>query len=96
MNSENVQLREARVAQALFSRVPVEVMVSVGKAKPTVGELMQLTPDAVLQLDKKISDPVELYIGNRLIARGQLEELDGDRSGQLAVRLVEVIEAPGE
>ena len=37
-----------------------------------------------------VDDPVELYVGDRLIARGQLEELDGDQAGQLAVRLTEV------
>jgi flagellar motor switch protein FliN len=33
---------------------------------------------------------VELYVGDKLIARGQLEELEGDKAGQMAVRLTEV------
>ena len=33
---------------------------------------------------------MELYIADRLIARGELQELDGDQAGQLAVRLTEV------
>ena len=33
---------------------------------------------------------MELYVGDRLIARGELEELEGDQSGLLAVRLTEV------
>ena len=46
--------------------------------------------DAVLPLDRRVDDPVELYVGDRLIARGELQELDGEQAGQLAVRLIEV------
>lgn len=78
-----------------FTRVPIEVRVSVGRARPTVRELLNLKRDAVLHLDRSVSDPVELYVGERLIARGELEELDGDMAGQLAVRLTEVAEDQG-
>jgi flagellar motor switch protein FliN/FliY len=44
----------------------------------------------VLPLDRRVDDPVELYVGDRLIARGELEEMEGDQAGQLAVRLTEV------
>ncbi|WP_371168273.1 FliM/FliN family flagellar motor switch protein [Aliiroseovarius sp. 2305UL8-7] len=73
-----------------FVQVPIEVTVSVGRARPTVRELLQLSQDKVLPLDKRIEDPVELYVGDKLIARGQLEELEGDTQGQMAVRLTEI------
>lgn len=73
-----------------FTRVPIVIRVTVGHARPTVRDLLALAPDSVLALDKTIDDPVDLYVGDRLIARGQLEELDGDQAGQLAVRLTEV------
>ncbi len=73
-----------------FSTVPIEITVSVGKARPLIRDLLKLGKDAVLPLDKNVDDPVELYVGDRLIARGQLEELEGDQKGQLAVRLTEV------
>lgn len=73
-----------------FTRVPIEVRVSVGRAHPTVRELLKLGRDSVLQLDKRVDDPVELFVGDKLIARGLLEELDGEQAGQLAVRLTEV------
>lgn len=75
-----------------FSSVPIEITVSVGKARPLIRDLLQMSTDTVLPLDKRINDPVELFVGDRLIARGQLEELDGDQPGQLAVRLTEVID----
>jgi flagellar motor switch protein FliN/FliY len=52
---------------------------------------LDLGENAVLPLDKRIDDPVDLLVGGRLIARGQLEQLEGSDSGQLAVRLTEVI-----
>ena len=72
-----------------FLGVPIEVTISVGKARPLVSELVELRRDSVLTLDSSINDPVELYIGDRLIARGELQEI-GDDSGRLAVRLTEV------
>ena len=78
-----------------FARVPVEVTVSVGRAYPTVAELLELAPDAVMTLDQAASDPVELYAGDRLIARGTLEEAAGEGGGRLAVRLTEIADLNG-
>jgi flagellar motor switch protein FliN/FliY len=73
-----------------FNQVPIEIVISVGRARPLIRDLLKMRPDSVLQLDKRIEDPVELYVGDRLIARGELEELEGEAAGQLAVRLTEV------
>jgi flagellar motor switch protein FliN len=78
-----------------FSQVPIEVTISVGRARPLVRDLLRLSKDAVLQLDRRVDDPVELYVGDRLIARGELTELEGDQAGQLAVRLTEVANLRG-
>ncbi len=73
-----------------FSQVPIEVTISVGKARPLVKDLLQLKNDSVLPLDSMVDDPVELYVGEKLIARGMLQEKEGDPDGALAVRLTEV------
>jgi flagellar motor switch protein FliN/FliY len=75
-----------------FTSVPIEVTVCVGKARPLIRELVSLGENAVLTLDKTVEDPVELYVGDRLIARGFLEEKEGENSGQLLVRLTEVVD----
>lgn len=75
-----------------FTQVPIEISVSVGKARPQVRELLRLKRDAILPLDRKVDDPVELYVGDKLIARGELTEMDGEHSGQLGVRLTEVVD----
>ena len=74
--------------------VPIEVTVSVGRARPLVRDLMSLTRDSVLPLDRRVDDLVELYVGERMIARGKLVELGGKDAGGLAVSLTEVAD-PG-
>lgn len=73
-----------------FTKVPIEITVSVGKAHPKIKELLSLENEAVLMLDKKVEDPVELYVGDKLIAYGELQEMEGDEAGQLAVRLTDI------
>lgn len=77
---------------SILSQVPIEISVSVGRARPLVRDLVKLRRDAVLPLDRRIDEPVELFIGDRLIARGQLEEMEGAQDGSLCVRLTEVID----
>ena len=84
-----------RQRSGAFLGVPIEVTISVGKARPLVSELVELRRDSVLTLDSTIDDPVELYIGDRLIARGELQEI-GDYSGRLGVRLTEVADFSNE
>lgn len=79
-------------ARGALGRVPIEIVISVGRSRPTIHELLHLQKDAVLPLDRRVNDPVELHVGDRLIARGVLEELDGAQAGTLGVRLTEVID----
>lgn len=70
----------------VLQNVSVDVRICVGTAKPTIKELMALDVDTVLPLTAAVDDPVELFIGERLIARGYLEESEQE-DGALAVRL---------
>lgn len=74
-----------------FAQVPIEVTVRVGRARPAVSDLLAMQDGTVLSLDRRIEDPVELFVGDRLIGRGVLEEVGGDEPGRLAVRLTEVV-----
>ncbi len=79
-----------------LASVPIEITISVGRARPLIRDLLQMGTNAVLPLDRRVDDPVELFVGDRLIARGELEELEGENKGQLAVRLTEVSDLKGE
>ena len=81
---------EGKYRRAIFS-VPVDVVVSVGQARPVIGELLALRRDMVLPLSSRVDDPVQLMVGDRVIARGELEELD-EEGGKLGVRLTEVVD----
>jgi len=81
----------AEPTENAFLGVPVEVTISVGKAKPMISELLALTQGAIIPLDSRIDDPVEVYIGEKLIARGELQEIEGVE-GKLGVRLTQVVE----
>lgn len=74
-----------------IASVPIEITISVGKARPHFRDLLTLEENAILPLESKVDDPVELYIGDQLIARGDLQEMDEGPPGQLAVRLTQVV-----
>lgn len=72
---------------AFVMDVPVEVTVEVGRRKMKIAEVLRLGPGSVLELDSAAGDPLNIYVNNRLIARGEAVVV-GDRYG---VRLVEVL-----
>ncbi|AXE66383.1 flagellar motor switch protein FliN [Hyphomonas sp. CACIAM 19H1] len=72
----------------MFS-VPVTVTVSIGQKRLSVQEILELQPDSVIALMSKVDDPVDLFIDDKLIAKGELVETD---EGQIAVKIVEIIE----
>lgn len=92
---DDLQTETRADAGTAFTSVPIEITVSVGRARPLVKELLQLAEGAVLTLDKKLEDPVELYVGEQLIGIGVLEVVEGDGQNQLAVRLTEVVGVQG-
>ena len=77
------------LAETRFGSIPIEITISIGMARPPIKDLLSLEEDAILPLDSALEDPVELYVGDKLIGRGQLEELD-EGSGKLGVRITEV------
>lgn len=91
MSDTENQLKEFGASK--FGDVPIEITISVGVSRPLIRDLLDMDENAVLPLDKGLDDPVELYVGDKLIALGQLEELDGEGSGRLGVRILEVLAA---
>lgn len=89
---DNMQTGSSPDQNTPFTSVPIEITVSVGRARPLVRELLQLAEGSVLPLDKRLEDPVELFVGERLIGIGVLEVVEGDGQSQLAVRLTEVVD----
>lgn len=84
---------QSELSEEVLRSVTVEVRVCVGTARPLISDLLTLAEDTVLSLDKAVDDPVELYVGERLIGRGFLEESEDAPGGQLSVRLSSVGDA---
>ncbi len=83
-------LRAAAAENPAILSLPVSITVSVGSARLTIDQLLSLGADTILTLDAAIDDPVDLLIGERVIARGALVESDGAQGG-IGVRIVSVV-----
>ncbi len=71
--------------------LPVTVQMVVGTARPTIAELLRLKAGSVLEMDKLISDPVDVCIDNRVIARGELVETDV-ATGEIGLKITEIVD----
>jgi len=85
------QENTARVAsdlEAVFD-VPVQVSAVLGRSKMDVGELLKLGPGTVLELDRRVGEAIDIYVNNRLVARGEVVLVED----KLGVTMTEIIKA---
>ena len=80
--------RVAADLEAVFD-VPVQVSAVLGRARMDVGDLLKLGPGAVLELDRKVGEAIDIYINNRLVARGEVVLVEE----KLGVTMTEIIKA---
>jgi flagellar motor switch protein FliN/FliY len=67
--------------------VPVRVSAVLGKTNLQVSKLLQLGPGAVLELDRKVGEAVDIFVNNRLVARGEVVLVDE----KLGITMTEII-----
>src|SRR5262245_22720091 len=80
--------RGAADLEAVFD-VPAQVSAVPGGARLAVGELVKLGPGAVLELDRKVGEAIDIYVNNRLVARGEVVLVED----KLGVTMTEIIKA---
>jgi flagellar motor switch protein FliN/FliY len=68
--------------------VGLNVQIVLGQTRMPISQLLKLSRGSVIELDKKIGEPVDIVINDRLVARGDLVKLDEDRIG---VSLIEIV-----
>jgi flagellar motor switch protein FliN/FliY len=73
-------------------QIPVSVKVVLGSASMPVSSVLKLGRGAVVPLDRKVGEPVDVVVNGRVIARGEVVVLDEDNS-RFGVSLTEVIGA---
>ena len=66
--------------------IPLEVRAELGKANRLTRDIMRLSVGSVIDLDKEAGEPVDIIINNKMIARGEVVEIDG----RYGVRITEI------
>jgi flagellar motor switch protein FliN/FliY len=74
-------------------QIPVSVKVVLGSATISIANLAKLGRGAVIALNKKVGEPVDVTVNGRLVARGEVVVLEDDNS-RFGVSLTEVIGLP--
>ncbi len=69
--------------------IPVQVTVVLGRTSMQVNQLLKLGRGAVIELDQKVGEPIDIFVNNRLVARGEVVVVE-DRIG---VTMTEIIKS---
>src|ERR1700742_2308666 len=81
--------RSGRDLEAVYD-IPVTVSAVLGKATMQVSQLLKLGRGAVVELDRKLGEAIDIYVNNRLVARGEVVMVDDTRLG---VTMTEIVKA---
>src|SRR6266700_3551694 len=87
-NEDEYASRVAADLEAVFD-VPVQVSAVLGRSKMDIGELLKLGPGTVLELDRRVGEAIDIYVNNRLVARGEVVLVED----KLGVTMTEIIKA---
>jgi len=67
--------------------VELDVRIEIGRVRMRIEDVMHLADGAVVELDRSVEDPVDIFVNDRLVARGEVVVLND----KFAVRLTEVV-----
>lgn len=85
--SETSEIKSPNDLEAIYD-VPVAISVVLGRASMPINQLLRLGRGAVVELDRKIGDPIDILVNNRLIARGEVVMVDETRLGVTMTEIV--------
>jgi len=88
MEADGQTSRVAGDLEAVFD-VPVQVSAVLGRARMEINELLKIGPGTVLELDRKVGEAIDIYVNNRLVARGEVVLVEE----KLGVTMTEIIKA---
>jgi len=84
-SSETVEARKKDI-DAIYD-IPVQISVVLGKSTMQVSQLLKLGRGAVIELDRKVGEAIDIYVNNRLVARGEVIVVE-DRLGVTMTEIV--------
>jgi len=73
----------------LIMDIPIDVQIILGSSRMQVAGLMNLNEGAIISLDRRIGEPVDLMVNGRLIGRGEITVMEDDET-RFGIRLIEV------
>jgi flagellar motor switch protein FliN/FliY len=73
----------------LIMDIPIDVQIILGSSRMQVSGLMNLNEGAIISLDRRIGEPVDLMVNGRLIGRGEITVMENDET-RFGIRLIEV------
>jgi flagellar motor switch protein FliN/FliY len=79
--------RSVRELEAVYD-IPVTVSAVLGKTTMQVSQLLKLGRGAVVELDRKLGEAIDIYVNNRLVARGEVVMVDDTRLGVTMTEIV--------
>lgn len=79
-NDDNVSL------EAVYD-IPVQISAVLGRTEMQVSQLLKLGRGAVVELDRKVGEPVDIFVNNRLVARGEVVIVED----KIGVTMTEII-----
>ena len=82
-----VEPRPTRNLDAVYD-IPVTVSAVLGNATMQVSQLLKLGRGAVVELDRKLGEAIDIYVNNRLVARGEVVMVDETRLGVTMTEIV--------
>ncbi len=85
---EESQNRTSTDLEAVFD-IPVQVSAVLGKSRMQVSSLLKLGRGAVIELDRKVGEAIDIYVNNRLVARGEVVVVE-DRLGVTMTEIVKM------
>jgi flagellar motor switch protein FliN/FliY len=85
--------RGARDLEAVYD-IPVTISAVLGRASMQVSQLLKLGRGAVVELDRKLGEAIDIYVNNRLVARGEVVMVDDNRLGVTMTEIVKT-DRPG-
>ena len=80
--------KSAADLEAVFD-VPVRISVVLGRTKIPVAQLLKMDVGTVVELDRQVGEAVEIYVNDRLVARGEIVLVEN----RLGVTMTEIIKA---
>jgi flagellar motor switch protein FliN/FliY len=84
--SEPYAEKSAADLEAVFD-VPVRISVVLGRTRMPVSELLHMDVGTVIELDRQVGEAVEIYINDRLVARGEIVLVEN----RLGVTMTEIV-----